>query len=709
MGGALEKLVRRMRPGKPGQQYLSLVDRVNSLEPETAGLDDAALLTSSLRLCERRKKGESLEPLPPEAFALAREASKRALGLRPRDVQLIAAAALFDGCIAEMKTGEGKTLAAAVAAYAGALDGRGVHIVTANEYLARRDCEQMNALYAMLGMRAALVERGMSVEQRKDAYAAPITYSTGSELGFDYLRDNMTSVLSCRVQRGHAFAIVDEADAVLIDGARSPLIISGPSERPRESYAIFARIVARLDECEDVEVDEASKLVCCTEKGLAAVERMLGVDDLFSTDVAYLNLLHQALRARFLFHRDVDYVVDAGEVKIVDALTGRIMAGRRWPDGLHQAIEAKERVFIKEKSLTLASITVQNYFRMYGKLSGMTGTAYDAQREFAQVYAAPVIGVPTHAPMRRIDAPDELFRTSRERDQAVVDETLRRHGAGQPVLVGTTSVEQSERISRLMLDAGIEHEVLNAKNDADEAAIVARAGALGAVTVSTGIAGRGTDIVVGSDACKLGGLAILGVGHSESARADDQLRGRAGRQGAPGFTRFFASLEDDLVKKFGQPPSWSSRCALSPMTFAEAQRIAQAMYSDERMRELEYDNVIDAQRRRVYAVRRDLLDKSDACVHGAQTAVERKTLLAAIDSRWAGYLSLLDDLKSGIALRSYGNRDPLTEYREEAAEAFADFESAVYDEYRKRLKVTAGSNGIQRFDRSASGNTDARG
>ena len=575
---------------KPLKNYQRRVAEVNAFEPAMQARSDEELAHLTVEFRERLANGEDLDDLLPEAFAAVREASVRTIGLRHFDVQLIGAMALNDGKIAEMRTGEGKTLVSTLAGYLNALPGNNVHIVTVNDYLAARDSQWMGRIYRFLGMSVGLIQNGMGPEQKIPAYQADVTYGTNSEFGFDYLRDNMVARASRRVQRGHSFAIVDEVDSILIDEARTPLIISGAGSQAADTYKRFAAVMPSLKRDVDFEMDEAKRTIYTTEAGLEKVEFQLGIEDIFSDPTGQLpNHLQQALKAQFLFHRDVDYVVVNGEVKIVDEFTGRIMEGRRYSEGLHQALEAKEHVLVRQENQTLATITLQNYFRLYDKLSGMTGTAMTEDSEFRQIYNLPVMSIPPNREVQRVDEDDLIYRTVDAKFNAVADDIAERHAAGQPCLVGTVSIESSERLSRLLSKRGIKHEVLNAKNHEREAAIVAQAGRTGAVTIATNMAGRGTDILLGGnpeamaqamllerfgedeeptpaqvkqaeaeaeaitnreskEVLAAGGLCVIGTERHESRRIDNQLRGRAGRQGDPGATQFYLSLEDDLMR-----------------------------------------------------------------------------------------------------------------------------------------------------------------
>jgi preprotein translocase subunit SecA len=525
----------RAGEGRTLKRLEQRVREVNALESDIEQLSDDQLAAKTIEFRERFEAGEELEELLPEAFACVREASKRTLGLRHFDVQLVGGMVLHEGRIAEMKTGEGKTLVATLPLYLNSIAGVNVHLVTVNDYLARRDAAWMGPVYQALGISVGVIQSQMPDDERKVAYASDITYGTNSEFGFDYLRDNMAPSLEWTVQRGHWFAIVDEVDSILIDEARTPLIISGEPEAAAETYYAFASAVADLQNEVDYEVDEKFQTAAPTEDGVAKVERALGVDNLYAPENGQLvNHLIQAIKAKELYQRDVEYVISDGEVKIVDEFTGRIMEGRRWSEGLHQAVEAKEGVRIQDENVTVATITIQNYFRMYTKLAGMTGTALTEANEFHEIYGLEVVPVPTNMPMIRRDENDLIYRTKDEKFAAVADDIVERHGTGQPVLVGTISVEVSEHLSRLLERRGIAHEVLNAKNHEREAAIIEKAGEPGAVTIATNMAGRGVDIKLGEGVADRGGLYVLGTERHESRRIDNQLRGRSGRQGDPG-------------------------------------------------------------------------------------------------------------------------------------------------------------------------------
>ena len=528
------------------------VDKINALEPQMEKLGDQELKNKTNEFRERLEKGEALDDLLPEAFAVVREASKRVLGMRHFDVQLIGGIVLHQGRIAEMKTGEGKTLVATLPVYLNALTGKGVHVVTVNDYLARRDSEWMGKVYSFLGMSVGLVVHGMEAADKQQAYNSDITYGTNNEFGFDYLRDNMVIYKDQMVQRELNYAIVDEVDSILIDEARTPLIISGVGEKSTQLYYVADNFVKGLKNEVDFTVDEKAHTVVLTEDGVQRAEKFFNIENLAdANNIELQHHINQALKARNLMKRDIDYVIKDGQVIIVDEFTGRLMFGRRYSDGLHQAIEAKEGVKIERESQTLATITFQNYFRMYNKLAGMTGTAKTEEDEFRAIYNLDVVEIPTNKPMIRMDHPDAVYKSKKGKFNAVVEEIEALHAKGQPVLVGTISIETSEMLSDMLKKRGIPHEVLNAKYHDKEAEIVAQAGQKGAVTISTNMAGRGTDIVLGEGVKELGGLQIIGTERHESRRIDNQLRGRAGRQGDPGASRFYISLEDDLMRLFG--------------------------------------------------------------------------------------------------------------------------------------------------------------
>jgi preprotein translocase subunit SecA len=615
LGDDNEREIRRLT------QY---VEQINAFEPDLQKLSDASLAGKTPQFKSRLAAGESLDDILPEAFAVVREASRRATGMRHFDVQLIGGMVLHAGNIAEMRTGEGKTLVATLPVYLNALAGQGVHVVTVNDYLARRDSEWMGKIYRFLGLSVGLIVHGLDFDERKAAYAADVTYGTNNEYGFDYLRDNMVVHPDQMVQRPLNYGIVDEVDSILVDEARTPLIISGPGEKSTDLYYVLAKIVPRLKEGEDYTIDEKAHAVAPGESGIAKVEKALGVKNLYENENMQLSHhFNQALKAHALMKRDRDYVVKDGEVIIVDEFTGRLMFGRRYSDGLHQAIEAKEGVKIERESQTLAAITFQNYFRMYKKLAGMTGTAKTEEEEFRKIYGLDVVVVPTHRPMVREDLPDVIYKTKRAKYKAVVDDIIKCNQAGQPVLVGTTSIAQSEELSAHIKKHGIEHNVLNAKYHEMEAQIIAQAGQRGAVTIATNMAGRGTDIVLGEGVPELGGLHIIGTERHESRRIDNQLRGRSGRQGDPGSSRFYLSLEDDLMRLFGSENISSImdklgmeedepiEHALITRSIETAQKKVEARNFDIRKHVLEYDDVMNQQREIIYGQRRKILMGED--------------------------------------------------------------------------------------------------
>ena len=619
MFGFLQSLIGN-NSAKEVKKMRKIVDHINELEPNYVKLSDANLVSKTDEFKRRLQKGETLDDILPEAFAVCREASKRVLGMRHFDVQLLGGICLHRGNIAEMRTGEGKTLVATLAVYLNALTGKGVHVVTVNDYLATRDSEQMGRLYNFLGLSTGLIVANLDYNQRKQAYSADVTYGTNNEFGFDYLRDNMVSDVAQMVQRPLNYAIVDEVDSILIDEARTPLIISGPGNRSTDNYYKLAKIVPHLVKDEDYTVDEKQKTIAPTDSGIEKVEKMLGVENLYDAENIELNhLLGASLRAHAMMHRDTDYVVKDGEVVIVDEFTGRLMFGRRYSDGLHQAIEAKEGLKVERESQTLASITFQNYFRMYEKLSGMTGTAKTEEKEFNDIYGLDVIPIPPNRPLIRVDLPDLIFKTKAAKYRAVVRNAVERHQTGQPILIGTTSITQSEELSDMLLRAGVPHKVLNAKHHEQEAEIVADAGQMGMVTIATNMAGRGTDITLGEGVPELGGLAILGTERHESRRIDNQLRGRSGRQGDPGSSQFFLSLEDDLMRifgadnisgimdKLGMEEDEPIEHSLITKSIERAQKKVEDHNYNIRKYILEYDDVMNQQREVLYEQRRRIL------------------------------------------------------------------------------------------------------
>ncbi len=634
MAELFNKLLR-VGEGKRLKELHSIVEATNALAEETAALSDGQLRErfDALRLLAKDELGEQptaaeidsvLADFEAEVYALAREAGQRAMGMRHFDVQIIGGAALHRGSIAEMRTGEGKTLVATLPVCLNALAGRGAHLVTVNDYLARRDALWMSPLYEMLGVSVGIIQSGMDPEARRQAYACDVTYGTNSEFGFDYLRDNLAVELEHTVQRGHAYAIVDEVDSILIDEARTPLIISGQPEEAPETYYSFAKVAKGLRVPDDYEVDEKRKTVAPTEDGVHKVERALGVENLYAPGNGQMvNHLVQSLKAESLYKKDIDYVVIDGEVKIVDEFTGRIMEGRRWSEGLHQAVEAKEGVRIEAENVTVATVTIQNYFRMYDKLSGMTGTASTEANEFAEIYKLDVVTIPTNQDMIRIDREDLIFKTKDEKFDAVVDDIIARNGHGQPVLVGTIDIETSERLSALLTKRGVTHEVLNAKQHEREAEIIVNAGQQQAVVIAMNMAGRGVDIKLGEGVAELGGLYVLGTERHESRRIDNQLRGRSGRQGDPGETRFYLSAEDEVVRLFagdriykildrlGPPEGEPIEHKLLSRQIEGAQKRVEEHNFEIRKNVLKYDDVLNKQREVVYQQRREVLEGAD--------------------------------------------------------------------------------------------------
>jgi len=748
--------------GDANEKYLKglevVVKKINSLEKELESFSLEQLKEKTGQLKERLAKSQSLDDLLPEAFALAREAAKRTLNQRHFDVQLIGGIVLHQGKIAEMKTGEGKTLSATLPLYLNALQGKGCHLITVNDYLSRRDTVWMGQIYHALGLSVGcivheaaylydpayingqktadseeldkerdvvgafkVIESYLRPCSRKEAYQADITYGTNNEFGFDYLRDNMAYDLQQPVQRGFNFAIVDEVDSILIDEARTPLIISAPDMESSKFYREFAGIIPKLDSQTDYQIDEKMKSVTLTEAGVNRIEKILGLENIYEErGIKYLHYLEQALRAQTLFKKDKDYVVKGGEIIIVDEFTGRMMPGRRWSGGLHQAIEAKEGVFVNPESMTLASITFQNYFRMYKKLAGMTGTASTSAEEFDKVYKLEVIVVPTSKPMQRKELPDRIYRTDKGKFAAVVEEIKKRHQAGQPVLVGTTSIEKNEYLGKLLEREGIDHQILNAKQHEREGEIIAQAGKLGQVTIATNMAGRGVDIILGgnpSDTAEaekikgLGGLHVIGTERHEARRIDNQLRGRTGRQGDPGSSQFFVSLEDDLMRIFASDKIKSLMTALKipedqPIeaklvsgAIESAQARIEGMNFDLRKHILEYDDVMNKHREIFYRKRREILEKEKNSTlkdhilemvkkQGGKEEdydkkekeigpermrqVEKVVALRILDMLWLEHLENMDYLRDSVRLRAYGQRDPLIEYKSEGHKMFQE-------------------------------------
>ena len=624
-----------------------LADKVIALESQMAALEDADFPVKTEEYKARYAQGESLDALLPEAFALVREGAKRVLGLFPYKVQIMGGITLHDGNIAEMRTGEGKTLTATMPVYLNALSGDGVHVVTVNEYLATRDAREMGELYNFLGLTVGLNLTGMSSEEKRAAYAADITYSTNSELGFDYLRDNMVVYKSQMVQRPLNYAVVDETDSILIDEARTPLIISGQAEKSTVLYQRADMFVKGLKEEEDYTIDLTSKTISLTDEGINKAEQTFRLPNLYDVDnSALVHHIDQALRANYIMLRDIDYVVDEGKVKIVDGFTGRIMEGRRYSDGLHQAIEAKEGVEVENESKTMATITYQNYFRMYRKLSGMTGTAKTEEEEFREIYNMNVIAIPTNRPVQRIDGHDLIYPSLRSKFRAVVQDIKQRHEAGQPILVGTVAVETSELLSNLLRAEGIPHEVLNAKNHFKEAEIIMSAGQRGAVTIATNMAGRGTDIKLGKGVKELGGLCVIGTERHESRRIDNQLRGRSGRQGDPGATQFYLSLEDDLMKRFrGEKMQaiWERlnltdegddnfiQSKMLTRQVESSQKRVEGNNYDTRKSVLEYDEVMREQREIIYSQRLQIINEENS-LEKVTKGMIRRTIHRVVES-----------------------------------------------------------------------------
>jgi len=834
-----EKEISKLKP---------LVEKINSLEEETKKLKDEDFSAKTANLKERLSSGESFEEILPEAFSLVREAGRRAIGLRLFDVQLMAGISLFQGKIAEQKTGEGKTLSAVPALYLRALSGKGVHLVTVNDYLARRDAGWNGPIFNLLGLSVGCIvhEQAFLFDpnftdknasdwrlshlrpcSRQEAYLADVTYGTNNEFGFDYLRDNMVSSLSEMVQRGHYFAIVDEVDSILIDEARTPLIISAPDTEPTKKYYEFAKLVEKLSPDTDYTIDEKLRIVNLTDHGLRKVEKMLGIDNLYEKDFETIHHIENALRAKTLFHRDKDYIVKDGQVIIVDEFTGRLMFGRRWSEGLHQAVEAKEGVQIQQESRTLATISFQNYFRMYDVLAGMTGTAATEAEEFHKIYNLDVVVIPTNKPMIRKDYPDVIYKTGRAKYAAVVREIEDCYRRGQPVLVGTTSIEKNEIISDFLSHKGIPHQVLNAKHHEKEALIISQAGKKKAVTVATNMAGRGVDIVLGGkrlekweiegekkweeldrewqkeheEVVALGGLHVIGTERHESRRIDNQLRGRSGRQGDPGSSRFFVSLDDDLMRIFGGE---TVSKVMTAFNFPEDQPLEHPMVSkiieqaqvkvegfnfDARKHLVEYDDVVNKQREIIYGLRRKVLgDESmkeeilkkikeeienlvsmyspqgytepeyENIIRGfceivpfdnrsqeqlklqianlktsekivdlflklvfdlyesrekqigeeASRQIEKFAYLSSIDHLWMDHLDALDDLREGIGLRGYGQRDPLVEYKNEA---FSMFERLIrqidYEVVRRIFRIQVVQKPVSVVPQNIQTNIDA--
>ena len=771
------------------KRLMRTVEQINALEPQFEALNTDSLAAKTGEFKERLAKGQKLDDILPEAYALVREGAKRAINQRHFDTQILTGIVLHQGRISEMKTGEGKTLALTMPAYLNGLTGKGVHVVTVNDYLASFHSEWMGKVYNMLGLSVGLIAHGIDPAQRREAYNADITYGTNNEFGFDYLRDNMVLYKEHLVQRPLHYAIVDEVDSILIDEARTPLIISGAVDQDTSRYYRYAKLVPRLRNEEDYTLDEKAKNVTLTEEGVAKVEQALNVENLFEHEnMEISHHVNQALRSHVLMKRDRDYVVKDGQVIIVDEFTGRLMHGRRYSNGLHQAIEAKEGVKIERESQTLASITIQNYFRMYTKLSGLTGTAKTEEEEFRKIYGMDVVVVPTHRPMIRKDMPDMVYRSEMGKFKAVVEEIVQRHSTGQPVLVGTISIEKSELISTMLKKRGVPHNVLNAKHHEREAEIVADGGQRGSVTIATNMAGRGTDIMLGEGVADLGGLHILGTERHESRRIDNQLRGRSGRQGDPGSSQFYISLEDDLMRlfgsdrfmgmmdKFGMDDSMPIDHPLLSKAIETAQKRVESRNFDIRKHVLEYDDVLNKQREVIYRQRRQILQGEDlkgqilkmidavieravdtwaskdvypeeydvkglveyvensvllpgsvsesdlngmhrdeirewleqkartlyemreeAVGQEVMREVERVVVLRTVDSKWMDQLDSMDDLRQGIGLRAFGQKDPLTEYKFEAYDMFNNMTESIQEEVaRLILRVQLASKPVRR-------------
>ncbi len=748
-GDSNEKYLKRLQP---------LIDKINKLEPEFEKFSNEELKEKTSDFKNRLKKGESLNDILPEAFAVVRESAKRSLKQRHFDCQLIGGIVLHQGKITEMKTGEGKTLAATLPLYLNALEGKGAHLVTVNDYLARRDTVWMGQIYHLLGLSIGclnhdqsflynpdykkpteeedkirdelggfkVVEDYLKPVSRKEAYLADITYGTNNEFGFDYLRDNMVYDLGDQAQRGFNFAIVDEVDSILIDEARTPLIISAPDSESSKHYEEFARIIPKLNPATDYEIDEKMKAVTLTEGGINKIEKILGLGNIYEEKgIKYLHHLEQALRAEAMFKKDRDYVVKNDQIIIIDEFTGRLMPGRRWSGGLHQAIEAKEGVSVQPESMTLASITFQNYFRLYKKLAGMTGTATTSAEEFDKVYGLEVIIIPTNLPMIRDDLPDRIYKTEAGKFRALIREIKERNQRGQPILVGTRSVERNEYLGKLLDREGIPYQILNAKNHEREGEIIAQAGKMGQVTVATNMAGRGVDIILGGnppnkdrqkEIIELSGLYVIGTERHEARRIDNQLRGRTGRQGDLGSSQFFVSLEDDLLRIFGSdrikslmnilkiPEDQPIEAKLVSGAIESAQSKIEGMNFDARKHLLDYDNVLNKHREVIYKKRREILEKSQKkelnslmleVVKKAGISeedyqkkekevgeenmrkIEKIIFLRTLDMLWMDHLENMEHLRDSVRLRAYGQRDPLVEYKNEGHKMFQQLLSTI--------------------------------
>lgn len=767
-----KKTIKKIRP---------LVDRINTLEDSISKLSDADLFAQTAMFKQKLANGATVDDIMAEAFATAREASIRTLGMRHFDVQLIGGVVLHQGRIAEMKTGEGKTLVATLPVYLNALTGKGVHVITVNDYLAKRDSEWMGQIYKFLGMDVGLIVHDIHPMARQVEYSKDIVYGTNNEFGFDYLRDNMSVSKEAMVQRELNYAIVDEVDSILIDEARTPLIISGEADKPTEMYETVAKIMPVLKKESDFTTDEKQRLATLTDDGLVKVEKMLGVKNVYEDNNAELgHHINQALVAQAVMKKDVDYIVKDGEIVIVDSFTGRLMYGRRYSNGLHQAIEAKERVRIQKESQTLATITFQNYFRMYNKISGMTGTAKTEENEFREIYGMDVVVIPTNVDVNRKDDDDKIYKTEFGKFNAIADEVAERYKTGQPVLVGTISIEKSEALSGLLKRRGIPHQVLNAKYHEKEAEIIAMAGQKGAVTIATNMAGRGTDIVLGEGVKETGGLCVFGSERHESRRIDNQLRGRAGRQGDPGVSRFYISSEDDLLRvyggermqnllKMGTDDDLPVDNPIISKGIERAQKAVENRHFEARKHVLEYDNIMNQQREIIYRQRKDVLfseelktnvismiedvidnsvyrfsegkektsewDLDGLLIYGGQTYLphggikkeelinmseeeirrrfreiavaayekneeqvgsevmrflEKQVVLRSVDKFWMAHIDNMDELRQGVNLRAYGQKNPLTEYKFESYDIFQVMVEDIKEEVARliyRVKV----------------------
>lgn len=767
-----KKTIKKIRP---------IVDRINTLEDSISKLSDADLLAQTAMFKQKLANGATVDDIMAEAFATAREASIRTLGMRHFDVQLIGGVVLHQGRIAEMKTGEGKTLVATLPVYLNALTGKGVHVITVNDYLAKRDSEWMGQIYKFLGMDVGLIVHDIHPMARQAEYAKDIVYGTNNEFGFDYLRDNMAVSKEAMVQRELNYAIVDEVDSILIDEARTPLIISGEADKPTEMYETVAKIMPVLKKETDFTTDEKQRIATLTDEGLVKVEKMLGVKGVYEDNNAELgHHINQALVAQAVMKKDVDYIVKDGEIVIVDSFTGRLMYGRRYSNGLHQAIEAKERVRIQKESQTLATITFQNYFRMYNKISGMTGTAKTEENEFREIYGMDVVVIPTNVDVNRKDEDDKIYKTEFGKFNAIADEVAERYKTGQPVLVGTISIEKSEALSGLLKRRGIPHQVLNAKYHEKEAEIIAMAGQKGAVTIATNMAGRGTDIVLGEGVKETGGLCVFGSERHESRRIDNQLRGRAGRQGDPGLSRFYISSEDDLLRvyggermqnllKMGTDDDLPVDNPIISKGIERAQKAVENRHFEARKHVLEYDNIMNQQREIIYSQRKDVLFRDDLktnvismiedvidnsvyrfsegkektsewdldglLIYAGQTYLphggikkeelvsmseeeirrkfremavaayekneeqvgseimrflEKQVVLRSVDKFWMAHIDNMDELRQGVNLRAYGQKNPLTEYKFESYDIFQVMVEDIKEEVARliyRVKV----------------------